>query len=124
MPFLSRNVQIFSNCYWPLFRTPHPGLEYVCSKSYKGEISSLLFAAALHTFVHRLRFRLVTPNEVSADALQALTNGFSFDDPEVSHTPGALDMWTTTDLHRVIANFVDFDHVAIALSEECQCSLI
>src|SRR6266516_1410934 len=79
---------------------------------------------SLNVFIHGLRFRLAYPDEVSAYALHTLTNGFSFDDSEVSHAASVLDMWTTADLHRVIANFVDVDHVAIALTEECQRSLI
>src|SRR6266566_988326 len=63
-------------------------------------------------------------DEVSADALHTLTNGFSFDDPEAPHAASVLDMWAPTDLHRVIANLVDVDHVAIALAEERQRPLI
>jgi hypothetical protein len=53
-----------------------------------------------------------------------MTYGFRLSDTEASHATRMLYMWTATNFHRVIPNSVDFDQVAVTLTEEGQRSLV
>lgn len=62
--------------------------------------------------------------KIGTDALCTLAYGLGFGDAEVAHVAGMLDVGTTADFHGVVADFVDFDEVAVAVAEEGECALI
>src|SRR5690348_13420013 len=63
-------------------------------------------------------------DKFGTNALNALTDRFHLQNVETTHIAGALHMWTTTYLHRIVPDLINLDYIAIAISEESQRSLI